>query len=107
MFRHNREAKAVEMFPGVVRRSLNAGERMTLHEIRFDAGSNVALHAHPHEQTGYVASGRVRFTIGAEVRDLGPGDGYHVPGGEPHAVTALDAAVLIDIFSPPRTEYLD
>ncbi len=107
MFKHNRDANAVEMFPGVSRRTLNAGERMTLHEITFAAGSHVPDHTHPHEQTGYVASGRVRFTVGTEVRELGSGDGYHVPGGEHHEVTALADSVCIDVFSPPRTEHLD
>ena len=106
-FKKNPEAKAVDMLPGVVRRTLNAGERMTLHEISITRGSTVPLHTHPHEQTGYVSRGRVVFTIGDEERELGPGDGYHVPGEEPHMVTALEDAVCIDVFSPPRTEYLD
>jgi quercetin dioxygenase-like cupin family protein len=106
-FKSNQEAKPVEMLPGVTRRTLNAGERMTLHEIRLSPGSEVPSHTHPHEQTGYVARGRVRFTVGGEERELGPGDGYHIPGEVPHAVTALEEAVCVDVFSPPRTEYLD
>ncbi len=106
LVRHD-SATPVEMFPGVVRRTLNAGERMTLHEIRFAAGSHVPSHTHPHEQTGYVASGRVRFTIAGEVRELGPGDGYHVPAGAPHEVACIEESVCIDAFAPPRTEYID
>ncbi len=107
MFKHSHEAKAVEMFPGVVRRTLSAGERMTLHEISIAAGAQVPSHTHPHEQTGYVARGRVRFTIADDVRELGPGDAYVVPGGQSHEVIAGEDAVLVDVFSPPRTEYLD
>lgn len=107
VFKHNSEAKAVEMFPGVMRRTLNSGDNSTLVEIRLAKGSSVPMHNHPHEQNGYIASGRVRFHIGAVTRELGPGDSYLALGGEMHGVDALEDAVCIDIFSPVREEYLD
>jgi len=106
MFRTNSEAIAVEMFPGVVRRTLNSGDRTTLIEVALVRGSVVPAHIHPHEQTGYVASGRVRFSIDGQERELTAGDGYLVPGGTSHEVTALDDSVCIDCFSPVREEYL-
>jgi len=66
----------------------------------------VPAHSHPHEQIGYVASGRVRFDIDGDVRELSAGDGYLIPGGRTHAVTALEASVCVDVFSPVREEYL-
>jgi quercetin dioxygenase-like cupin family protein len=107
VFKANSEANPVEMFPGVVRRTLNSGDRTTLVEITLARGSNVPMHNHPHEQIGYVASGRVTFRIGAESRELGPGDSYCAPGGEMHGVDALEDSICIDIFSPVRDEYLD
>lgn len=83
MFRTNNEASAIEMFPGVVRRTLNSGE-----------------------QIGYVASGRVRFVIGGDIQELSVGDSYLVPGGASHDVTALEPSVCIDTFSPVRKEYI-
>jgi quercetin dioxygenase-like cupin family protein len=106
MYRTNSEASAVEMFPGVVRRTLNSGEHTTLVEVTMASGATVPDHAHPHEQAGYVASGRVRFVIDGAARELGPGDGYLVPGGARHEVTALEDAVCVDVFSPVREEYL-
>ena len=106
MFRSNSEAEAIEMFPGVVRRTLNSGERTTLVEVVLDEGAVVPGHNHPHEQIGYVAKGRVRFDLDGEVRELTAGDGYLIPGGAAHEVTALDRSVCIDIFSPVREEYL-
>lgn len=106
MFRHNTEATAVEMFPGVVRRTLSSGDRTTLVEITLDPDATVPIHAHPHEQIGYVVSGRVRFNIDGVERELRAGDSYLVPGGATHAVTALEPAVCIDCFSPVREEYL-
>ncbi len=107
MFRANAEARAVEMFPGVTRRTLNSGERTTVIEVTIAAGAVVPSHTHPHEQIGYVAKGRVRFDVDGEVRELTTGDSYLIAGGQPHEVTALEDAICIDVFSPPRTEYLD
>ena len=106
MFRANAEATAVEMFPGVVRRTLTSGDRSTLVEITLAHDSVVPDHNHPHEQAGYVVSGRVLFVIDGEQRELHAGDSYLVPGGAMHRVTALELAVCIDIFSPVREEYL-
>lgn len=103
----NSEAKPVEMVPGVIRRTLVYGDRTSLHQIQMAPGSVVPRHTHPHEQIGYVASGRVRFELGDEVRELAAGDGYCVPANVPHGVTALEESVCVDIFSPVRTEYLD
>ncbi len=106
MFRTNDECACVEMFPGVMRRTLTSGERMTVCEISLDAGSSVPSHSHEHEQAGYVARGRVRFEIGGEQRELRAGDGYLAGAHVAHAVTALEPSICIDIFSPVRTEYL-
>ena len=106
MFRANDDAAAVEMFPGVVRRTLNSGDRTTSIEVTLTEGAVVPSHTHPHEQVGYVASGRVRFEIDGEERELRAGDSYLVPGGASHEVTALEPSVCIDVFSPVREEYL-
>lgn len=95
----------VEMLPGVRRRTMTAGDRMMLIEVQLEDRAVVPLHTHPHEQTGYLVSGRLRFQIAGETRDLSPGDSWMVPGGLPHEVTALEPSIAIDIFSPPREEY--
>jgi quercetin dioxygenase-like cupin family protein len=95
------------MFPGVVRRTLASGDRTTLVEVTLTKGATVPPHQHEHEQVGYIARGRVRFEIGGETRELVEGDSYLARSNVPHAVVALEDSVAIDIFSPPRTEYLD
>ena len=95
----------VVMLPGVVRRTMTDGERMMLCEVHMDAGAVVPMHTHPHEQTGYLISGRATMQIGDEKRELSPGDCWLIPGGARHEAIALDASVFVDIFSPPREEY--
>ena len=107
MFKPRSDAKAVEMFPGVVRRTLASGDRATVVEVTMARGAKVPIHTHEHEQVGYVARGRVRFEIGGDTQDVPEGDSYLVPSDVPHMATALEDSIAIDIFSPPRTEYLD
>jgi quercetin dioxygenase-like cupin family protein len=105
MLVHRSSATPVEMLPGVVRRTLTEGERMMLIEVTLEQGAVVPLHTHPHEQIGYLASGRLLWELGDERRELSAGDSWLVPSNVPHAVTALEPSVAIDVFSPPREEY--
>jgi quercetin dioxygenase-like cupin family protein len=107
MFKPNSDAVPVEMLPGVVRRTLCSADRMTICEFTLDKNAVVPLHTHEHEQAGYVVRGRQLFEIGGETRELRAGDGYLIGSNVPHATTALEESVAIDIFSPVRTEYLD
>lgn len=95
------------MFPGVTRRILNVGERMMVVELFFDRDAVVPLHTHPHEQIGYLARGSMRFVIGEEERVIRQGDSWLVPSGVPHTVTALEDSVAIDVFCPPREDFLE
>ena len=101
--------KPIEQFPGVTRRTLVSGERLTLVEIRIEAGHEVPRHTHPHEQAGHVAAGRVLFRFGdgdtARECELGVGASYLIPGDEPHYVRALEPATLIQVFAPVREEF--
>jgi unsaturated pyranuronate lyase len=96
----------VFMFPGVYRRVLNTGAKTMVVEVSFEDGATVPEHIHPHEQIGYLSSGRLRFQIGDELRILEQGDSWLVPSNVPHVVTALAPSIAIDCFSPPREDFL-
>jgi len=94
------------IFPGVTIQTCAAKEMM-LSFVDIAPGAIVEEHSHPHEQVGMVIRGRARFEIGGEVRVLGPGDMYRIPGGVKHRVVALDEPVqALDIFNPIREDYL-
>lgn len=99
-------AQRIEMFDGVARRTLNAGALSSIHEIEIAAGSVVPMHTHPHEQIGYLVSGRVKFELGDETKELTAGDSWVIPSEVPHEVTAIVDSVALDIFSPAREEYI-
>jgi len=82
------------------------GERMTLAVVELDPGAVAPEHVHENEQHGIVLTGEVRFRIGDEERLLGPGGTWRILGGVPHsAVAGPEGAVLIDVFSPPRSDW--
>jgi quercetin dioxygenase-like cupin family protein len=94
------------IFPGVHIRTC-AGEKMMVSIVNLEPHSVVEEHSHPHEQVGMLLFGRVRFFIGDEEKELGPGDVWCIPGGVKHKVITLDeASAAIDIFTPVREEYL-
>lgn len=84
---------------------LAVGERLMVTRMRFRAGVNAASHVHPHEQAGYVMTGRYRQTIGGTSHELHPGDSYAIPGGIEHSMEVLEDGEVIDVFTPPRDEF--
>jgi quercetin dioxygenase-like cupin family protein len=105
MFYPHDKAIPVEMLPGLTRRVLVTSDKMMLVEFTLKKGVEVPQHAHPHDQVGYLVSGRMRMTIGDQTTECAPGDSYHAPPGVPHSGAALEPSVVVDVFSPPREDY--
>src|SRR6266436_7621562 len=82
------------------------GERLTLAVVEVEPGAELPEHQHDNEQFGIVIEGSVVFRVGDETRTLGPGGIWRIPSGSPHAVVGGEAgAVVIDVFSPARTDW--
>ena len=92
--------------PGVQRRILAYGRDAMCVENTFEKGAVGALHSHPHTQITYVVSGRFRFTIGDEVREVTAGDTMLKTDGIIHGCEALEPGVLLDIFTPMREDFV-
>ena len=100
------DAPEVQMAPGLKRRTLVSGKALMICRFDLECGVVIPEHSHPHDQAGYVVSGRVRITVDGNSLELGPGDSYCAPSGAPHSARALEATVVVDTFSPPREDYL-
>ena len=98
-------ASSIQVAPGILRRVVVEGERMMICEFILDRGAVIPLHSHPHEQVGYVASGKIRVTMRGQETEVGPGEGYSAPANVEHGAVALEASCVIDTFCPPREEY--
>jgi quercetin dioxygenase-like cupin family protein len=105
MFYPHDKATPVEMLPGLTRRVLACSDEMMVVQFTFEKDVAVPEHTHPHDQVGYVVSGRMRMTIGDLTRDCSPGDSYHAPPDVAHSGLALEPSVVVDVFSPPREDY--
>jgi quercetin dioxygenase-like cupin family protein len=79
------------------------GENAMISHITLRRGFTVPTHAHENEQFSAVLSGRLRFGVGADGRQvtIGPGEVIHLPSNLPHSAEALEDTVVLDIFSPP------
>jgi quercetin dioxygenase-like cupin family protein len=101
------EVKAFELAAGVTGRPL-FGEGAMINLIELQPGSVVPLHSHPHEQLGIVLRGMQALVIDGEAHELGPLEGYVLPGGVEHsAYCGPEGALVVDIFQPVREDYLD
>lgn len=91
-----------------VRMSVLAGERMMANWVRISPGAEVPAHAHVHEQLGLVLEGEIEMMIDGETRTIGPGACYCISSDISHgAVGGPDGALVLDVFSPPREDYLE
>ena len=83
--------------------NLAKGAEQEFNWVKFEVGSIYPLHSHPYEQTSFVISGRIRLTVGDEVREVGPGDMWFVPSNVPHGGELLgdEPFVFIETYSPP------
>lgn len=90
-------------------RRLVTGERMMLAQVYLDKGCIVPKHSHANEQITWIVEGALRFWIGedeAEEIVVRAGEVLHIPGNVPHKAEALERTLDVDIFSPPRQDWL-
>jgi quercetin dioxygenase-like cupin family protein len=106
MFSKKSESAYKSLRDGVCFKTVAQGEKTHLTEFHLAKGSVIPEHSHPHEQTGYLVSGRLTFRIGAETFEAQTGDGWNISGGVAHAVEVREDSVVIEVFSPPREDYL-
>lgn len=96
-----------------IERQLFTGERMMLAHVYLEQGAIVPKHAHENEQLTWVVEGALRFRLGNEgeegyeERVVSAGEVMYIPSNAPHAAEALEDTFDVDVFSPPRQDWLD
>ena len=106
MFKKKDDQPYRKALDGVSFKSLAHGQKTHLTEFRLEKGSQIPVHSHPHEQTGYLVSGKMRFTIAGKAFDTEPGCAWSIPGLVEHGVEVLEDCLVIEVFSPAREDYL-
>lgn len=101
------DIRAIDLAEGVTGRPL-FGDGAMLNLIEFAPGSVVPLHSHPHEQFGFVLRGMLALVVDGESHELGPNEGFALPGDVEHSAYCGPAgATVLDVFQPVRDDYRD
>jgi len=90
-------------------RRLITGDRMMLAHVYLKKGCIVPRHQHENEQLTYVVEGALHFWIGedeAQEITIRAGEVLHIPSNIWHKAEALEDTLDVDIFSPPRADWL-
>ncbi|MEX0907759.1 MAG: cupin domain-containing protein [Gemmatimonadota bacterium] len=91
-------------------RKLITGATMMLAQVFIRRGAIVPKHQHHNEQLTYILSGALHFRIGADGADevtVRAGEVLHIPSNVWHEAEALEDTLDVDIFSPPREDWLN
>jgi len=91
-------------------RRLITGDRIMISHVYLKKGSIVPRHSHENEQITYILEGGLRFWIGPEesqVIDVMAGEVLHIPSMVQHKAEALEDTLDVDVFSPPREDWLN
>ena len=95
-----------EAAPGIRRKVLCHDDAVMLVRFAFEAGAAGAAHRHPHRQVSVIESGSFDVTIDGATQRLAAGDSYLVAPDLLHGATCIEAGVIVDVFSPPRADFL-
>ena len=98
-----------ETLKGTITRKLITGERMMIAHVHLKKGDDVPRHQHENEQLTYILEGALRLWFGAnDEREITvrAGEVVVIPSNVPHRALALEDTLDVDVFNPPRQDWL-
>jgi len=107
---HRWEAMPKERLNEKLDRRIITADRMMITHVYLKKGCVVPRHHHENEQITYVLEGALRFRLGddgAQQVDVRAGEVLTIPSNLPHSAEALEDTLDVDIFDPPRRDWLD
>jgi quercetin dioxygenase-like cupin family protein len=97
----------VEHLNSLVGRQLIVGTNVMVARLLLKKGAKVPLHNHHNEQVSYIVDGALRFSIDNREITVSAGEVLCIPPHMPHEAIALEDTVAVDIFNPPRQDWID
>jgi quercetin dioxygenase-like cupin family protein len=91
-------------------RRLITGDKMMIAHVYLKKGCIVPKHSHMNEQITYILEGELKFWIGedeSKIVHVKAGEVLHIPSNVPHKAEALSDTLDVDIFDPPRQDWID
>jgi quercetin dioxygenase-like cupin family protein len=100
------DVPAEQINPAISRRFISA-ERVTVARFELARGGVVPAHAHENEQVTFVVSGALQFALDSQTVVVRAGEVLQIPPNVRHEVEVLEDALVIDVFSPVRQDWID
>jgi len=91
---------------GIRRKILTYDAGVMMVRVSFEDGAVGAPHSHPHIQCSLVEEGVFDITIDGRTERLRRGDSFLVPSNAIHGAVAVEAGVLLDVFTPMREDFV-
>ena len=88
-------------------RQFVSGQKGMLARLILRAGCVVPLHSHENEQITYILEGALKFTLQGKDIVVHAGEILIIPANVPHSAEALEDTVDLDLFCPPRADWID
>jgi quercetin dioxygenase-like cupin family protein len=88
-------------------REMVVGDKIMLARVLMKKGAHVPLHHHHNEQVTYILEGVLRFNVGGQEIVVRAGEVLCIPPNMPHEAWAEEDTVDLDVFNPPREDWLN
>ncbi len=96
----------LERLNSLIDRQLVVGHELMLSRVLLKKGAVVPQHSHPNEQLTYILEGALKFWIEGREIVVSAGEVLTIPRDVPHKAEALEDTVDLDVFYPPRQDWL-
>ena len=97
----------VETMSSTIGRQLLVGTNIMVARVLLKKGARVPLHSHHNEQVTYILEGALHFLIDNKEITVSAGEVLCIPPHMPHEAIALEDTVDLDVFTPPRQDWLN
>jgi quercetin dioxygenase-like cupin family protein len=91
----------------LIDREMLVGDKVMLARVLMKKGAHVPLHHHHNEQVTYILEGALKFAIDGKEIVVHAGEVLCIPPQMPHEAWALEDTIDLDIFDPPREDWLN
>ncbi len=91
----------------LLQRQFVVGQEIMLARVLLKKGCIVPLHSHHNEQLTYIVEGALKFFIDGKEITVRAGEVLCIPSNMPHKAEAMEDTVDLDVFTPPRADWIN
>jgi len=91
----------------LIEREMLTGQNLMLARVIMKKGAHVPMHHHHNEQVTYILDGALKFAVDGKEIVVKAGEVLCIPSNMPHEAWALEDTIDLDVFNPPREDWLN